>query len=161
MTILYTLGVIEPVSIWFLIFIYAVGSGLQDLRTRKIKNQWNYAWFVLFVGFHIFTHTWIPSLVGSIVMLAVMFYPTYKGTWGVGDWKMSIVFGSAVGVLPTLIILLAGWRMMPLLKPRIYRLSLRYMPEDKARLIPLASLMSVSTALTSVIAVILQTQVIR
>lgn len=85
MTILNAFGIIEPISIWFLIFIYAVGSGLQDLRIRKIKNQWNFAWIVLFVGFHIFTHTWFLSVVGSLVILVVMFYPTYKGIWGVGD----------------------------------------------------------------------------
>ncbi len=71
-------------------------------------------------------------------MALFMFVPTLLGVWGQGDWKMAMVFGSAIGALPTLMVWFIGFLFVPLLKPWMYRTSLRYIPQEEARSIPVA-----------------------
>lgn len=130
-------GTVE-LAIWIGLVIYMTIAAWIDFRERRIPNKWTMLWLLLFLGLHVANGTLESSLLGFILVAVLMFAPTFLGLWGQGDWKMSMVLGAALGTLPALVIWLIGFLLVPVLKPWIYRASLRYLSEEQARSVPVA-----------------------
>lgn len=126
------------------IMTYVGGAAWQDIRLRRIHNAWNGYWGLGFILLHVWAGTWMASLIGLGVMGMATLIPAIRGWWGVGDWKMAMVLGAAVGVLPALLIWLIGCMMAGWLQKWFHALSLRYMDEAMASKIPLAAAMAMS-----------------
>lgn len=127
-----------PLLIWTLLLIYTSFAAWVDLRERRIPNSWTVLWLVMFAWIHFENRTLMSAVLGFIIVTLSMLVPTILGVWGQGDWKMAMVIGTAVGAFPTLFIWFIGFLIVPLLKPWMYRLSLRYLSHEAARSIPVA-----------------------
>lgn len=88
-----------------LTIIFIIGAAIQDLRTRTISNAWNLLWLIGFIVLHVIHGLWLPSVVGVVGMGLVMLVPAIRGVYGVGDWKMGMVLGAALGYYVAAIVL--------------------------------------------------------
>lgn len=141
-------------DVWLSLLIYMVGAGLWDLRERRIPNAWTLSWLAGIIIIQGFEGHIGSSLVGAGIIAVTMLVPTVLGIWGQGDWKMSIVFGSAIGALPTLLIWLLAFILAGVIKKVTFQLSLRYMAEDVARSVPVAVPVAISTFSAFIVVVI-------
>lgn len=123
---------------WIGLMIYTSIAAWVDLRERRIPNSWSGLWLMLFLWFHFESRTFESAVLSFILIALFMLIPTLMGIWGQGDWKMAMVLGSAIGALPTLVLWFISFLFVPLLKPWMYRISLRYFPQKEARSIPVA-----------------------
>ncbi|KPV44695.1 prepilin peptidase [Alicyclobacillus ferrooxydans] len=124
--------------LWGGLVVYTAISAWTDLRERRIPNKWTALWLLLFLSIHFANRTFESSLLSFILMAVLMFVPTLLGVWGQGDWKMSMVLGAAIGALPALLVWFIGFLFVPILKPGMRRISLRYLPAEQALSIPVA-----------------------
>lgn len=124
------------------VIIYLLGAGWQDLRRRRINNGWSATWGLFFLVLHISMGTWAPALLGCTVMAVSLFWPTLRGWWGVGDYKLAIVLGLAVGAGPALLVWFLGCMVAKWLQPVLKRVSLRFMGVERAATIPLATVIA-------------------
>lgn len=138
----------------FAIVFHMIGASVQDLRTRTISNWWNGLWGFAFLGVHVWLfHTFLFSLYGMVVMGMATFVPTWKGYFGVGDWKMAMVLGAAAGFG----VAGMGWilaMVIQLRSPMIrftVSLSSRKLPMEKIHTMPFAVPLCVSTILMLII----------
>ena len=129
------------------VMTYLAGAGWQDLRTRRICNLWNAGCGLGFILLHIWQGTWVAALIGLGVMGLGTLIPTLRGWWGVGDWKMAMVLGAAVGALPAALIWFAGCVIARWLQPWLQALSVRHMDETRAATIPLATVVGIAAAM--------------
>lgn len=90
--------------IWGVLILFSVVAGWFDVKDRRIPNLWNLIWLggilILQIGFG----SGIGAFLAVVFVGVLMLIPTLFGVWGQGDWKMSMVYGAALGVLPTLVI---------------------------------------------------------
>lgn len=124
--------------IWIGLVIYTSIAAWIDFRERRIPNRWTTLWLVLFLWIHFENRTFESALLGFVLIAALMFVPTLLGVWGQGDWKMAMVCGAAIGAFSTLVVWFISFLFVPLLKPFMYRASLRHLAEGQARSIPVA-----------------------
>jgi len=131
--------------IWALLILFVMVAGWFDLKARRVPNLLNVSAIILMLILQgAFRSEW--SAIFALVVTALwMLVPTILRVWGQGDWKMSIVFGVALGVLPTLLIWLVAFVLVVPLRRISLQLSRRWIGEERAKSIPVASFVAVST----------------
>ena len=90
--------------IWLTLLVFTVVAAWFDIRERRIPNTWNLAGLVVLLGLQVWFWAYISAFVAVFLTGLVMLLPTVYQAWGQGDWKMAMVYGAALGVLPTLVI---------------------------------------------------------
>lgn len=118
--------------------VYMAGAAWWDVRSRRIPNAWTAGGLSGVLVTQVALHSWIAALCGAGLVGILLFWPTVANKWGVGDWKMCMVLGAALGAVPTLVIVCIALLITPSLKQTVYRLSLRYLPSKEAQSIPVA-----------------------
>ncbi len=88
--------------VWAGLLLYGAVAGWFDWRERRIPNVWTLAWLLVIFCLQYYFRA-APTALFSFALVAIlMLVPTLFGQWGQGDWKMSMVYGMALGVFPTL-----------------------------------------------------------
>ncbi|QSO53055.1 prepilin peptidase [Alicyclobacillus curvatus] len=90
--------------IWLTLLGFTAAAAWFDVRERRIPNVWNLSGLVVLLGLQVWFGESISGLVAVFLSGLVMLLPTIYQAWGQGDWKMGMVYGAALGVLPTLVI---------------------------------------------------------
>ena len=90
--------------LWAALMIFSVVAAWFDVRERRIPNAWNLSWLGIIVVLQIGLGSGMPSVLGALFTGTLLLIPTLCGVWGQGDWKMAMVCGAALGVLPTLVV---------------------------------------------------------
>lgn len=124
------------------VVLYLLGAGWQDLTTRRIRNVWSATWGLFFLAIHLYMGTWVLGLLGCAVMATGLLWPTIRGWWGVGDYKLAVVLGLAVGAGPAVSLWFMGCLVAKWLQPILQKVSLRFMAGERAVTIPLATVMA-------------------
>jgi Flp pilus assembly protein protease CpaA len=138
---------VETQLIWGGLILFSVVAGWFDLRQRRIPNLWNISWLLIIAVLQCRFTSISATILSGGVMLVIMLIPTVLGVWGQGDWKMSIVYGIALGVIPALLIWLMGF-LIAIIGHRVTtRLSAQFMETKMARSVPLATFMGVATVI--------------
>jgi Flp pilus assembly protein protease CpaA len=90
--------------IWLTLLGFTGVAAWFDARERRIPNVWNLSGLVVLLGLQVWFGASISGFVGVFLTGLVMLLPTVYKVWGQGDWKMAMVYGAALGVLPTLVV---------------------------------------------------------
>lgn len=89
---------------WLMLLGFTIVAAWFDVRGRRIPNVWNLSGLMVLLGLQVWFGTSISAFVAMFLTGLVMLLPTLYHAWGQGDWKMAMVYGAALGVLPTLVI---------------------------------------------------------
>lgn len=124
--------------IWLAFLVFAFVAARFDIRERRIPNGLNLLGLVFFLAWHIGGGSGEAAFLAFCCTGLLLFVPTLLGLWGQGDWKMAMVCGAALGVLPTQLI---WW--LPLLVAKIYstvakKFRLRWLQTDTKAGLPVA-----------------------
>lgn len=130
--------------IWALLILFVIVAGWFDLKERRVPNFLNVSAIILMLIVQGAFRTERSAIFALVVTALWMLVPTLLRVWGQGDWKLSIVFGVALGVLPTLLIWLAAFVLVVPLRHISLQLSRRWLSEERARSIPVASFVAAS-----------------
>jgi len=87
---------------WMALLVFSAVAAWFDVRERRIPNLWNLPWLVVFLVLQIEFGSGADAILAVVFTGALMLFPALLGVWGQGDWKMAMVYGAALGVLPTL-----------------------------------------------------------
>lgn len=96
-------AMMSPV-IWIGWIGFAVVAAWFDIRERRIPNGLNVLGLVFFLTLHVILGSVTGALFAFVSVGVLMLVPTLLGLWGQGDWKMAMVGGAALGVLPALLV---------------------------------------------------------
>lgn len=124
--------------IWIAFLVFSFVAARFDIRERRIPNGLNLLGLVFFLAWHIGGGAGAAAILAFCCTGLLLLVPTLLGLWGQGDWKMAMVCGAALGVLPTLFI---WW--LALLFAKIYsttaeKYRLRWQQTDTKRGLPVA-----------------------
>lgn len=95
---------LHPQVIWITLLVFSAVAAWFDVRVRRIPNLWNLCGVCVFLALQVGFKDGIGAILSVIITGLLLLIPTMFGTWGQGDWKMAMVYGAALGVLPTLAI---------------------------------------------------------
>ncbi|WP_179123006.1 A24 family peptidase [Ferroacidibacillus organovorans] len=109
------LGMAHGAWVWIAFLVFALVAAWFDIRERRIPNWLNLIGLVFFLVWHVGSGSGEAAVFAFVCTGLLLLIPTLLGLWGQGDWKMAMVCGAALGVLPTLFI---WW--MALLLAKIY-----------------------------------------
>lgn len=131
--------------VWWIILTYCLFAGFYDLKQRRIPNLLSLlalaAVLVIQFAFSLGTQ----SLLAFAITCVLMLVPTLLQVWGQGDWKMSCVYGAAFGVVPAMGMFLIGFVLATFGRGITTRLSRDTMDDKKAKSVPIATFVAVST----------------
>ena len=88
--------------VWAGLLLYGAVAGWFDWRERRIPNVWTLAWLLVIFCLQYYFRAASTAFFSFALVAILMLVPTLLGLWGQGDWKMSMVYGMALGVFPTL-----------------------------------------------------------
>ncbi|WDL96758.1 prepilin peptidase [Alicyclobacillus sp. ALC3] len=111
--------------IWLTLLGFTAVAAWFDARERRIPNVWNLSGLVVLLGLQVWSGASISAFIAVFLTGLVMLLPTIYKVWGQGDWKMAMVYGAALGVLPTLVI---WW--LAMLMAKVYSTALK---KDRVR----------------------------
>lgn len=100
----YTMWTLQSQVIWLTLLAFSAVAAWFDMRERRIPNLWNILGLCVLLGLLIWFGEGTSALIAVSFTGILMLAPTLFGVWGQGDWKMAMVYGAALGVLPTLFI---------------------------------------------------------
>lgn len=95
---------IHPQVIWIALLVFSAVAAWFDVRVRRIPNLWNLCGVCAFLALQAECGVGISAGISVFITGALLLIPTLIGLWGQGDWKMAMVYGAALGVLPTLVV---------------------------------------------------------
>jgi Flp pilus assembly protein protease CpaA len=98
------LGTAHGSWIWFAFLVFSFVAAWFDIRERRIPNGLNVLGLAFFLAWHIGGGSGAAAAFAFVCTGLLLLVPTLLGLWGQGDWKMAMVCGAALGVLPTLFI---------------------------------------------------------
>lgn len=93
-----------PLVIYTGMIGFAAVASWYDIRERRIPNVLNALGLMFFLVLQIGMGSGAGAVVAFLFVGTVMLVPTMLGLWGQGDWKMAMVCGAALGVLPALFV---------------------------------------------------------
>ncbi len=98
------LGMAHGAWIWIAFLAFSCAAAWFDIRERRIPNGLNVLGLAVFLAWHIGGGSGAAAVFAFVCTGLLLLVPTLLGLWGQGDWKMAMVCGAALGVLPTLFI---------------------------------------------------------
>lgn len=128
----------NQVVLWVLL-AYAFVASWSDVTERRIPNVYTVAALVVVIGLQAMDHNLASSSVAVGILLVALLPPTLSGLWGQGDWKMSAVYGAALGVVPSLVVWFFGYLLIPRLRPILRRIGANRLTVEETQSIPLAA----------------------
>ena len=132
--------------VWAGLLLYGVVAGWFDWRERRIPNAWTLTWLLVIFCLQYYFRA-APAALFSFALIAIlMLVPTLLGQWGQGDWKMSMVYGMALGVFPALGVWLFGIILMKWVSTVHVRIWL--LAKGGERSIPLAMFVSAASVMS-------------
>jgi Flp pilus assembly protein protease CpaA len=137
------------------LLVYAFVALWSDVNERRIPNVYTGIAFVVIMVFQIIFHHFETSSIAVLILLVTLLPPTLLGLWGQGDWKMSAVYGAAIGVVPSLVVWLTGYLLIPYLKPILLRMSSDRLKPTQVKSIPLAAPITLAMAIAYVVVTIM------
>lgn len=90
---------------WIVLVVFSAIAAWFDVTERRIPNSWNLPGLVGFLVLQIGFGSEASAILSVVLTGMLLLVPTLFGVWGQGDWKMAMVYGAALGVLPTLVVL--------------------------------------------------------
>lgn len=100
----FRLGMAHGSWIWIAFLAFSCVAAWFDIRERRIPNGLNVLGLAFFLAWHIGDGSGAAAAFAFGCTGLLLLVPTLLGLWGQGDWKMAMVCGAALGVLPTLFI---------------------------------------------------------
>ena len=137
---------IPPVT-WLALILFSVIAACFDIWERRIPNGLNLLGLVFFLALHIGLGSGESGVLAFLSIGVLMLVPTLLGLWGQGDFKMAMVCGAALGVLPTLVI---WWLALLLVKGSSVlarRFDVRWLQFDAQSGLPVAAFVLIAVVL--------------
>lgn len=131
--------------IWIALLVFSAVAAWFDVRVRRIPNLWNLCGVCAFLALQAECGAGISAGISMFITGALLLIPTLCGIWGQGDWKMAMVYGAALGVLPTLVV---WWLAMLLAKGSsvlVRKLDIKRVNNSAKLGLPLAAFVLVAT----------------
>ncbi|KYP79899.1 prepilin peptidase [Ferroacidibacillus organovorans] len=133
--------------IWLTLLAFTTVAASFDGRERRIPNAWNLSGAVTFLGLQVWFGLYISAFVAVFLTGLVMLLPTLYQVWGQGDWKMAMVYGAALGVLPTLVIWWLALFLLKVYSTVVKKFKVRWLQMDTKSGMPVAVFVLLATIL--------------
>lgn len=98
-------------AVWILTLGFAIFAGWKDFLTRRIPNWLTVSGFFAGLVANAILGKWfgaLSSLEGALLALGILLPLVLLRGLGAGDWKLMGAIGALMGMLPTLLVLLAS-----------------------------------------------------